>query len=100
MHRYRKQKDTMNHTAYFNRFTLELPDAAVADCSHQGPCDEDVAHWSPRIERPAEITADALAAELKEYGAWEPEDLADDLANWHRLIWLAAGNIKDELHVS
>lgn len=87
-------------TAYFNRFAIDLPDEAVTDCSHQGPCDEDVAYWERRIERPAEVTESALAAELKECGAWDTEDLADDGANWRRLIWIAAGNIKDEMHAA
>jgi hypothetical protein len=84
-------------TAYFNRFTLDLPDAAVPDCSHQGACDEDVAYWSARIQRPGIITPALLAAELKEYGAWDDEQLADDDDNWQRLIWIAAGNIREEM---
>ena len=83
-------------TAYFNRFTLDLPDQAVGDCSHSGACDQDVAHWSTRIDRPAEITPEKLAAELREYGAWDVWELADDSANWQRLIWIAAGNIQEE----
>jgi hypothetical protein len=93
-------------TAYFNRFSIDLPDAAVADCHHQGACDSDVAHWAgaewqgatriPRIARPDTLTPEILAAELKEYGAWDAEELADDDANWQRIIWLAAGNIQEE----
>jgi len=84
------------NTAFFNRFSLDLTDEQVADCSHQGPCDEDVAYWSKRIVRPTDITAERLAAELKDYGAWDEKQLSDDEANWQRLIWIAAGNIKDE----
>lgn len=84
-------------TAYFERFTLELPDAAVVDCYHQGACDEDVDFWSSRITRHEEITPEKLAAELKEYGAWDEEELSDDQANWKRLIWIAAGNIQEEM---
>lgn len=86
----------MNNTAYFNRFTLDLPDEAVSDCSHTGACDEDVFVWSKAIPRPDEITPDALRSELKEYGAWDSDELADDDTNWQRIIWLAAGNIKEE----
>jgi len=84
------------NTAYFNRFTLDMPDEAVLDCSHQGQCDDDVAHWSSKIQRPADITAETLRAELKEYGAWDSDELNDDEQNWQRLIWIAAGNIKEE----
>jgi hypothetical protein len=84
--------------AYFERFTLELPDNAVADCSHIGACDADVAHWARKIQRPDAITPDALRAELKDFGAWDATELDDDAQNWERLIWLAAGNIKEELN--
>ena len=88
---------TTIETAYFTRFTLDIPAEAVADCSHQGACDDDVEAWSSRIDRPSDITPKALRAELKEYGAWDAEELADDDANWRRIIWLAACDIKEEL---
>jgi hypothetical protein len=83
-------------TAYFNRFSLDLPSEAVTDCSHQGACDDDVEHWAAKIQRPSDITPEALRSELKEYGAWDSTELSDDDANWKRLIWIAAGNIKEE----
>lgn len=83
-------------TAYFNRFTLDMPAEAVSACSHQGQCDDDVAYWATRVTRPADITPEALRAELKEYGAWDAEELSDDAANWQRLLWVAAGNIQDD----
>lgn len=85
-------------TAHFNRFSLNLSAQCVADCSHQGPCDEDVEHWAKYLPLPAAATPEAIRAELKEYGAWSTEELANDNANIRRLIWIAAGNIKDEQH--
>ena len=41
------------------------------------------------------IPADDLRAELKEYGAWSEEELADHEANLDRILWLACGNILD-----
>lgn len=82
--------------AQFNRFEIEMPDEAVSACSHQGQCDEDVAFWAGHIQRSERCTPEALAAELKEYGAWSAEELKDDNANWQRIIWIAAGNIQDE----
>lgn len=79
--------------AYFERFTVAMPAEAVGDCSHQGACDGDVAYWVPRIN--IDATADAIRAELKEYGAWDAKELADDDANKERIIWLAAGNIQE-----
>ncbi len=83
-------------TAYFNRFSLDLTAECVADCSHSGQCDDDVAYWASKLDRPPEITPTALAAELKEYGSWDDQELSDDAQNWRRLIWLAAGNIQDD----
>jgi hypothetical protein len=84
-------------TACFNRFSFDMPLEAVDDCSHSRACDDDVEHWAKEIERPGEITPELLALELKEYGAWNAEELSDDDANWHRIVWLAAGNLKDDM---
>lgn len=83
-------------TALFNRFEIELPDEAVDDCSHAGACDADVAYWAPKIPRPESVTPEALRDELREYGAWSTAELADDDANWRRIVWLASANIKEE----
>lgn len=82
-------------TAVFNRFELTLPVEAAEACHHQGSCGDDVAHWQYKIDRPETLTPEILKAELKEYGAWDDEELADDAANWRRIIWLAAGNIQE-----
>lgn len=82
--------------ASFERFELQMTWEAAQSCSHSGACDDDVGHWSPRITRPDTCTPTALAAELKEYGAWDKTELADDAANWQRIVWLAAGRITDE----
>lgn len=34
--------------------------------------------------------------ELSEYGAWDEEELQDDEQNLHRLVWIAAMDIKEE----
>lgn len=83
--------------AYFTRFHLEIPDAAIPDCSHAGACDDDVSHWSSRIPRPDSLTPALLASELREYGAWDTDELADDEANWQRIIWIACCDLKEEM---
>jgi hypothetical protein len=37
-----------------------------------------------------------LSAELKEYGAWGAEELADHDQNLQRVLWLAAGDITEQ----
>lgn len=82
-------------TADFSRFSLELPDQCVLDCAHSGPCDEDVEFWFQKLDTSKFPGADKIKAELAEYGAWDDDELADDDQNIRRLIWLAAGQIKD-----
>lgn len=81
------------YCALFERFTLEMTGNAALDCSHSGRCDEDVEFHAPTIQRPDNCTPERLAAELKECGAWDAEELADDAKNWHRIVWIAANNI-------
>lgn len=55
----------------------------------------------PAIRRQLDkIPADTIRAELSEYGAWDDDDLANDDDNLARIVWIAAGNIVDELHAS
>lgn len=82
--------------AYFDRFEISMPGSAARDCSHSGECDSDVEHWAQRINRPATCTPDALRRELRKYGAWDDDQLANDDDNWLRIVWIAAGNIKEE----
>jgi len=86
-------------TAYFTGFDLDLPAECVLDCTVPGQdADEPVAYWSGRIQRPPEATPEAVREHLAGYGAWDDEELQDDAANWHRIVWIAAGNIRDEAH--
>lgn len=85
--------------ATFNRFELRLTRAQAASASHPGPCDSDVRALSqvPAVARQlAALDPAAVRAELKEYGAWTPEELADHEQNLQRVLWLAAGNITEE----
>ena len=67
-------------------------------CSHQGACDDDV-EWAVD-NRKARVTggdAETIRRDLKECGAWSTAELADDAQNLRRIVWIAAGNILDEL---
>lgn len=86
--------------ASFNRFEIKMTRAQAESATHPGPCDSDVAHLVnlPAIRRQLDkIAPDAIAAELAEYGAWDDVELADHDQNRQRIIWIAAGNIVDEL---
>lgn len=90
----------MKHFATFNRFEIELTREQADTGSHKGRCDEDVAALVREPEIVSQLDAinpDTLRAELKEYGAWDANELADDAQNRQRIVWLAAGQISDEL---
>lgn len=69
--------------------------------AHSGQCDNDIAYLRtvPRISRQlAKINPELLRKELKEYGAWDDEDLADHDANLSRILWIACGDIVESKH--
>ncbi len=76
-------------------FDIDMPGDAVLDCSHAGRCDEDVAHWLPRLDLDHITPAQARAA-LAEYGAWDDDQLASHEDNLERLVWIAAGDIQEK----
>ena len=82
------------------RIELKITKAQAHAGSHQGQCDADVKYLSevPAIARQlAKIPVELLASELKEYGAWNQEELNDRKANEQRILWIAGGNIIDNL---
>jgi hypothetical protein len=83
----------------FERFDLELTLEQAQSASHQGRCDDDVEALAREPGVAAQLAALdplAVAAELREYGAWDDDELADHDANLRRVLWLAAGQIRDE----
>lgn len=68
--------------------------------SHQGSCDADVAFL---VKVPAIATQldafspDEIRDALREYGAWDADELADEEQNRHRVVWSAANYIKENL---
>jgi hypothetical protein len=80
----------------FNRFEIIITKKEAALMSHQGDCDADVSAALPRYRRQLEkIGVDKIRDELREYGAWDEEQLADDTENMKRILWLAAGDIQE-----
>lgn len=67
--------------------------------SHQGACDDDIAALAQKpyiAAQLAEMDADRVRDELREYGAWDDEELSDEAQNLHRLLWVSCGNINEE----
>lgn len=77
---------------------IEMTLEQAQSASHQGRCDEDVTALAgaPDISAQlAKINPEDLRFELKDYGAWDDDELADHDANLERILWLAAGDIVD-----
>jgi len=89
--------------AYFDRFSIVLTKDQASSASHPGECDADVAALLklPNIKRQLKKISDTdLTEELREYGAWSDEELKSRVDNESRIIWIAAGNIIEELRES
>lgn len=75
------------------RETVRLPRECVLQCSGQGAQDANVAHWMPRVDWVAD--AETIRKTLKQYGAWDAAELADNDANRTRMLWCAACDIAE-----
>jgi hypothetical protein len=86
--------------ASFNYFEIEMTKKQAESVSHPGPCDDDVEILlqDRKIKRQLKkIPDDKLRMELKEAGI-DPENLQTrhDLEMY--IIWIAGGNIMDNIH--
>lgn len=82
-------------------FQLELADARQG--SHPGPCDLDIAELrqKPYIkEILTKLSHADVVEELRGYGAWDDEQLADHEENLNRILWLACGDIAENDHTN
>lgn len=95
-----KRDETLHYfSSSSGRIELAMTLEQAEGASHQGSCDDDVRALSKRPEiakQLAEIDPALLVRELKEYGAWEADELADHDQNLQRILWLAAGDIEEE----
>ena len=87
-------------TSSSGRIELRLTKEQARVGSHQGRCDDDVEYLRqlPAIRRQLDkIDPALLRDELREYGAWDTEELADHDQNLTRLLWLACGDVVEGL---
>lgn len=92
----------MTQTHWFSissgRIEIEMTMEDARSASHPGQCDDDVRAVSEQpyiAAQLAKIKPEVLRRELEEYGAWDDEELADHDQNIQRIVWLAAGDIRD-----
>lgn len=84
---------------YFSRYgdILMITDAIAAECSGRGDQTENVNSNVGRVEWLA--NADAIRRTLREYGAWDDDELSDAAENRCRILWIAAFDIGEEPEV-
>ena len=74
--------------------TLKQAESAV----HPGPCDADVLGLSelPRVKLQLEdLNSADVRIVLRECGAWDDTELSNHADNLQRILWIAAGDIRD-----
>lgn len=75
-------------------FIGEIPQEAVEDCTVGGrDAQPMVDYWIERLgfESPEPETAEYL----RNYGAWDTEELADHRENTRRLFWVVCGDLSE-----
>lgn len=86
--------------AYFNYIgSIELKKQIWYCIPRQGAADKAIEALltMPEVrEELKDINPDKLRTELREYGAWDDEDLEDHETNLARILWIAAGNLFEE----
>lgn len=88
----------INWTDSHGYIELAISPEDAAKGSHSGRCDDDIAALRavPYIaEQLAALPPDVVKKSLREWGAWNDDDMADHDANLSRLLWLACGDIVD-----
>lgn len=87
--------------AQFERFELPIPISVVLNCSQvQKDATDDVDYalrCTPVGDAVDALAPDLIREELRDYGTWDDEELADDEENRARLVWIAACNVREEL---
>lgn len=85
--------------AQFDRFEIKMTLKQAQSVSHQGKCDEDVQELlkdKKFLTQIQKIDLESIRMELREYGAWDEEELMDYAANLQRVTWIAGCNIVEE----
>lgn len=91
----------MWYSSSSGRIELQITKKQAATGYHSGACDLDVEELSrhPAIARQLrKIDPQTLIEELREYGAWDDEELSDHEQNLQRILWLACGDIFDMIN--
>jgi hypothetical protein len=85
-------------TSSSGRIELSIPQGLASIGYHSGACDSDIEElleWQPIKAQLSGIPHQVLREELKEFGAWDSEELANHEDNLARILWIACGDLVD-----
>lgn len=90
----------MHWTDSYGFIELTITKAQAHIGHHQGQCDRDIADLRrvPSIKKQLDrLDPDRVLEVLLDYGAWDKAELSDHDANLDRLLWIACGDIVENL---
>lgn len=85
-------------TSSSGRIELSIPYGMESIGYHSGACDSDIEELlelQPIKAQLSGIPHQVLREELKEFGAWDSEELANHEENLARILWIACGDLVD-----
>lgn len=94
-----QQPELMQWSDGHGFIVLEIDIEDAKSGAHQGRCDDDIAalRTLPYIANQLDaLDVQTVASIMREYGAWDREELADHDANLSRLLWIACGDLTEE----
>jgi hypothetical protein len=87
-------------TSSCGEIELQMTVEQASSVNHPGQCDDEVLVLSQHpliVEQIGKIDKDVLAKVLREYGAWDDEQLKDHDENIQRLVWIAGCDIDERV---
>jgi hypothetical protein len=85
-------------TSSSGRIELNIPKGLASIGYHSGACDSDIEELMSLDSIKAQllgIPPQILSDELKEFGAWDSDELANHQNNLARILWIACGDLVD-----
>jgi hypothetical protein len=83
--------DYLDRTGYI--LATDLPEDCISDCSAQGSVDEAVEYWVKQLD--FEAPEQKVKDYLKDFGAWDDDELSDHDSNLQRLLWVVCCDFKE-----
>ena len=91
---------TNKYPAFYDRFTLWMSEEQAKKGFHMGRCDNDVLELVKSPDMKAQLDTipdDEIKAELRNFGAWDEDELNNPTDNRLRIVWLACGDIAEAM---